>query len=135
MSLQGLIRKTTRTINRKLRAFGSAITQKLRRSPGLKSDETEVPRSWLPRSRELRGVAQKKPTLYVKKGKVVVARHVHHWPWLRNFKRGLAAILLLVNFSLSQFLIATQGAVFAFFFFGNVFILIDYLWRTRRKEE
>jgi len=70
-----------------------------------------------------------------KSGEVVVSRKVHHWPWLRNFKRGLAALLLLFNFGFSQFLMVSQGMVFAFFFFGNTFILIDYLWKTRRKEE
>lgn len=135
MSFRGLIRKTARTINRKLGAFGSAIAKKLRRSPGPEKDIDEVPRSWIKRSERPGTVAQKKPKVYSKKGKLLVVRPVHHWPWLRNFKRGLAAILLLVNFSLSQFLIATQGAVFAFFFFGNVFILIDYLWKTRRREE
>lgn len=130
MSLEGLVSKTFRAIKRRLKRIAGAIRGKF---PAPKTGE-KVPRSWVKTRREA-GVKKRKGQLAIKNGEVVVTRKVHHWPWLRNFKRGLAALLLLFNFGFSQFLMLSQGLAFAFFFFGNTFILIDYLWKTRRREE
>jgi len=57
-------------------------------------------------------------------------------PWLRNAKRILAGGLLFVNFLFSQFLLAAtnQAELIFFVFLGNSFIILDYLWKTRRRE-
>jgi len=59
-------------------------------------------------------------------------------PGLLWFKRIIAGILLLINFSFSQFLLGSLGSTVQpmfIVFLGNSFILLDYLWKTRRKEE
>jgi hypothetical protein len=65
-------------------------------------------------------------------------RKLYHWPWLRNLKRALAGILLIINLFIGEFILATTpGGLILFFLFGaNSVILIDYLWKTmKRKEE
>jgi hypothetical protein len=58
-------------------------------------------------------------------------------PGLKFFKRMIAAILLLINFIFSQFLLGSIGSqsqwVFLLFL-GNSFIIGDYLWKTRGKK-
>jgi len=131
MTILGLGKRIVKNINNLLRRSFKRITKPFRKVPG--PETTVVPASW---HRKPGAAAQKKSKVPPKKEKIVY-RAQHHWPWLRTFKRGLAAILLLINFTISQFLIASQaqGAVLAVLFFGNVFIFIDYLWKTRRKEE
>ena len=130
MSFSGLASKTLRAIKRQLKRITGAIRGKF---PAQEKGEN-VPRSWVIKKNQAKG-KRKGQLAITKTGEVIVSRKVHHWPWLRNFKRGLAALLLLFNFGFSQFLMVSQGMIFAFFFFGNTFILIDYLWKTRRKEE
>lgn len=58
-------------------------------------------------------------------------------PGFRTIKRLIAAVLLLLNFIFSQFLLGSigQGAQPMFILFlGNAFIIGDYLWKTRNKR-
>ena len=135
MSLIGLGARIVRSINRKLKNYWKQI-----RGQGYtEGDEgpDEIPPTWVkeaPGGQKVSTGQKVKSELIIKKGKVVAIRKVHRVPWLRNFKRGLAAVLLLLNFVISQFLMVSQGAAIAFLFFGNVFILVDYLWKTRRVD-
>lgn len=130
MTMAGLFKKIFRTINNSLSRVFHRISKPFRKSPA--PETSEVPAGW--RRKKPGQPKPGKPP--VKKKEEIVYRKVHHWPWIRNVKRGLAGILLLINFAISQFLISqAQGAVMAVLFFANVFIFIDYLWKTRRKEE
>lgn len=131
MSLAGLADKAIRSLKRSFKKLWALIPiSKFRTDP---EAEDEIPDQWIHKSsktsREI-----KKGKLYIKKGKIVVSsRKLHHWPWLRYFKRGTAAILLLLNFAFTQFLLVTSGLqVVSLFFFFNCFIMLDYLWKTRR---
>jgi hypothetical protein len=58
-------------------------------------------------------------------------------PGLRFFNRGLAALLLFLNFIFSQYLlgsIGTQAQVTFFLFLGNAYVMGLYLWKTRKKK-
>jgi hypothetical protein len=132
MSISGLIEKLNRETKKFLKRNIIRPLMGIRKKPEEK-EETVVPSSWL------RGPGRSKiperAQLTMRKGKVVAtAKPVYHWPWLRNIKRLLAAVLLLINFIFTQFLLVSTGGIqiSALFFFGNCFILIDYLWRTRR---
>ena len=58
-----------------------------------------------------------------------------HIPGLRTAKRVIAAILLIVNFFIAQTALtsATQTQPLYWIFFLNALILLDYLWKTRRR--
>ncbi len=135
MSVSGLIEKTVRAAKRLFHRGSKTVTKSLKKG---EANTQEVPISWL---RKAPGALEKEArhgrTVTVKDGKAVIhidGRKVRHWPWLRNFKRGLAALLLLVNFLFSQYLITQVGFQLpAMLFFGNCFIIIDYLWKTRRE--
>ncbi len=59
-------------------------------------------------------------------------------PGFLFFKRVLAGFLLLVNFVFSQFLLGNVGSgaqpLFIVFLL-NAFIIADYLWKTRKKDQ
>jgi hypothetical protein len=62
-------------------------------------------------------------------------RTVYHVSWLRPFKRYFAAVMFFLNFVMSQYSLASnQAPILALFFFGNAFVLLDYLWKTRRPD-
>jgi len=86
-----------------------------------------VPRSWSKKKTDQKTVAAPR-----------VISHRLRVPHLLFFKRALAAFLLLVNFIFSQFLLGSVGTgaqpMFILFLL-NSFILIDYLWKTRRAPE
>jgi len=115
-------------LNQGIRYLKGSLSNLFRKKKKKKQDPTEatvVPRSWI------KPEAQPKPTPFTIKYK----RRI---PGLRAIKRILAGILLLINFSFSQFLlgsIGTQAQPMFFLFLLNSFILIDYLWKTRRKEQ
>ena len=54
-------------------------------------------------------------------------------PYLRDVKRYMAGVLFLVNvvLALSTFMVP-QSQILIVFFLANAFILLDYLWKTRR---
>lgn len=89
------------------------------------SDDLEVPPEW----REEKGNPSSfTPSLEVHR-KIRV-------PGLRTFKRVLAAILLIINFFISQATLMSATATQPLFLlFGlNCLFLLDYLWKTRRSE-
>lgn len=55
-------------------------------------------------------------------------------PGLRTFKRWLAFSLVVLNFIIAELSLTGPGSQpFALFFLANCFLLIDYLWKTRKK--
>lgn len=102
--------------------------RKKKSSRDIKKRADYVPRQWVPQ----------KPDLKPQKQSSIIVKHKRRVPWLRTFKRGLAVILLFINFVFSQFLLGSigEGAQPMFLLFlANSFILLDYLWKTRRKPE
>jgi len=79
------------------------------------------------------------PTPSVPKGFVVVEKErvprKLHVPQLKTFKRIIAAFLLLFNFTFAQGMIGAGSfsSVMYVFFMANTFILLDYLWKSRRR--
>ena len=86
---------------------------------------------------------------HTKKGQVVIPQrkglikleikkprkfHIHG---LRTAKRVLASILLVINFFISQatLLSAATSQPLFWLFFLNSFILLDYLWKTRKTPK
>jgi hypothetical protein len=93
----------------------------------LAQEPDQVPISWI---RKQKAAPDGKPSLVIK--------HKKRIPGLLYFKRALASVLLFLNFVMSQFLLGTLGAAaqpLFIFFLANSFILLDYLWKTRRKEQ
>ena len=133
MSFSGLAEKTVRNIKNLAKKTFDKIFFFLKKPE--EEDEVEVPDTWVKKER-IAGPGKSKGVLKIKQGKVVVSdRKVYHWPWIRNFKRILAGFLLMANFVFSQFMIASAGVqTVAIFFFLNAFILLDYLWKTRRES-
>lgn len=137
MTITGIVDKIQRAINQRLKRIRKKFSRPGRKKKAEVADnEIEIPRKWL---RESRGaVGKKKPLIMEDDGKRVVikTRKVIRVSWLLNFKRGIAAILLLVNFVISQFLLASgiEASPAFIFFLANCFIFLDYLWKTRRKE-
>ena len=119
--LNQLIRSLKRQINN---VFGFVFRKKKKRS----SDEPIiVPRSWKQSKREPEKAAKK----------TIIIRHRRKIPGLRQLNRILAGFLLIINFVFSQFLLGSVGAaaqpVFLIFL-GNCYIIIKYLWISRKKE-
>lgn len=132
MSISGLADKTVRSIKRFFRKVWALVP--ISRIRVENEEEDEIPQKWVKESKESPRKIRK-GQLSIKEGKIVVSsRKLHHWPWMRNIKRGMAAVLLLINFSFTQFLLIAVGGlqVVSIFFFLNCFILLDYLWKTRR---
>jgi len=112
------------------------MLEKLKRL--FKRDRTEevhkVPKEWV----------EKKPNLKHnnKTGTVTIqferkGSHKIHVPGLRQVKRLLAAVLLVFNFFIAQASLTSASASqpLALFFYLNFFVLLDYLWKTRRKSK
>jgi len=137
MTITGIVDKIQRAINQQLKKIRKKFSRPGKKKKAEAADnEIEIPRKWL---RQPRGaVGKKKPLVMEDDGKRVIikTRKAIHVSWLLNFKRGVAAILLLVNFAISQFLLAsgTDASPAFIFFLANCFIFLDYLWKTRRKE-
>lgn len=120
-----------RNLKNRLRDTRRSISKWMRRATEKDKEEpVEVPRSWRKKEKKPSSSRLEKPPGYQK--------HRIRIPHLLTFKRALAGILLLLNFSLSQFLLGSVGAggqgMFILFLL-NCFIFVDYLWKTRRKED
>ncbi|MCJ7459208.1 MAG: hypothetical protein MUP17_09475 [candidate division Zixibacteria bacterium] len=92
-------------------------------------DPDEIPRSW--RRQDLQDAGPGK-------GRSVIIKHKKRIPGLLWFKRILAGFLLLINFTFSQFMLGSLGAPaqpMFILFLANSFILLDYLWKTRRGAQ
>ena len=121
----GLIQQLIRGIKSRIKdGFNFVFRRKKKQI--LRDVPVTVPRSWSKKTGQ-----KTKP----------VARVINHRlrvPHLLFFKRALAAFLLLVNFVFSQFLLGSVGTgaqpMFILFLL-NSFILVDYLWKTRRAPE
>ena len=96
----------------------------LRKKRGSRDEPIIVPRSWK---------KEKKP-----EKETIIIKHKRKIPGLRQLNRILAGFLLIINFVFSQFLLGSVGVaaqpVF-FIFLGNCYIIIKYLWLSRKKEE
>jgi len=104
----------------------------LRRLPKRKETTVETPSSWLKDKQKIKLSSSIGLTELVikKKGK----RRI---PLLRTVKRLLAATLLIINFFISQASLMSAAASQPLFllFILNSFIMLDYLWKTRKKPE
>jgi len=104
-------------------AFHNAL-RKLHRKKGRQNID-EMPRSW-----------ERSPSAGPGKSqRIVVVKHKKRIPGLKFFKRALAGVLLLINFAFSQFILGSLGTVaqpMFILFLANSFILLDYLWKTRK---
>ena len=77
----------------------------------------------------------KTKTLQTTRPKTSWKTHKIHIPGLRTAKRVIAAILLAINFFIAQTALtsATQTQPLYWIFFLNALILLDYLWKTRKR--
>jgi len=55
-------------------------------------------------------------------------------PYLRKAKKYLAAVLLLINVSIGLLSLGFQP-VLGLIFFGNAFIMLDFLWKIRGNKK
>jgi len=60
-------------------------------------------------------------------------KRVYHIPYLRGVKRLLAFIILVMNFVSGVY--AFQSGFMSIIFFVESFLLLDYLWKTRLKND
>jgi len=119
----GLLNQAIRNLKGNL---GSLFKRKNKKKKVAAAEPIEVPRSW---SKPQPSSSARMP--------ITVIKYKKRIPGLRWFKRILAGFLLLINFSFSQFLlgnIGTQAQPMFILFLLNSFIIIDYLWKTRRTE-
>ena len=74
-------------------------------------------------------------TLETSRPKTSWKTHKIHIPGLRTAKRVIAAILLAINFFIAQTALtsATQSQPLYWIFFLNALILLDYVWKTRKR--
>ena len=97
------------------------------------SNDMEIPEDWL----------DDKPNLQkeTSKGMVTVkfpTSHAKiHIPGLRTSKRVLATIMVAFNFFIAQTALMSNPNTqpLAFLFYLNCFILIDYVWKTRKNPK
>jgi hypothetical protein len=119
-------------LNQAVRQLKKSIKNILHRKKRKKSKTDEpdvVPASWLKHRSGQPKTEQK--IQFINKNKKRI-------PGLLWFKRIIAGILLLINFSFSQFLLGSLGSTVQpmfIVFLGNSFILLDYLWKTRRSAD
>lgn len=126
----GLLKQIIRGIKQSLRDLRKRFSRPGSRKKR-KYEPTVLHPSWKKGSSLEKASAKKAPEFIMGKGKKRI-------PGFLMFKRILAGFLFLVNFVLSQFLLASFGEQsFGTFliFLGNAFIIADYLWKTRRKSE
>jgi hypothetical protein len=121
----GLIQQLIRGIKSRIKN-GFDFVFRRKKKQILRDVPVTVPRSW---SKKIGQKTKPAPR---------VISHRLRVPHLLTIKRMLAAFLLLVNFVFSQFLLGSVGTgaqpMFILFLL-NSFILIDYLWKTRRAPE
>lgn len=100
-----------------------------------KKKDAEVPKSWLDKTTSKTPVTEvveeTMPTVSVKPKRSFKI----HVPYLLTVKRIIAAFLLIVNFFIAQAALTSAQTTQPLYllFFLNALILLDYLWKTRRK--
>jgi len=99
-----------------------------------KSDEQTIPEAWLENNPNVTKNLRTGITTVRFEGK---GKYKLRVPGLRAIKRFLAAILLIFNFFVAQASLTSASASqpLALFFYLNFFVLLDYLWKTRRKSK
>ena len=119
----GLINQLIRSLKNMIKNIFGFVLRKKRRS---RDKPITVPRSW------------KKKTERKPKKATIIIKYKRKIPGLRQFNRILAGFLLIINFVFSQFLLGSVGVaaqpVFLIFL-GNCYIIIKYLWLSRKKED
>ncbi len=122
----GLMKHLIRSLKNMIKNIFGFVLRKKRKS---RDEPITVPRSWKKQS-------ESKPEKATKK--TVIIKYKRRIPGLRKLNRILAGALLVINFVFSQFLLGSIGAaaqpVFLIFL-GNCYIIIKYLWLSRKKEE
>lgn len=96
-------------------------------SPELGKPKIEVPKEWLEQT--------PKPSTSSKTHSRFKPSKIHI-PFLRTTKRVMAGLLLIINFIISQATLTSHPDTQPLFwlFLLNSFIILDYIWKTRRKE-
>lgn len=136
----GIFNKLLRTVGDQFRGVSRGVKKRFSRGEAEEDQVDEVPASWVKdrivMEKSRAGSKQRmRGELYLDKGKLIVKKNKVHVPWLKNIKRGLAGILLVINLVFSQFLMTQNGGwIVALMFMGNCFIAADYLWKTRRVD-
>jgi len=127
----GLIKQLIRGIKRIFSNVFGFLTRrdsKKKRRERLQQPPT-VPRSW--EGKEGTYPRARKPDQMIR------IKHRKRVPGLRMINRFLAGLWLLMNFVFSQFLLGSIGsqAQWVFFFFlGNCYFIMKYLWSSRKDE-
>lgn len=103
--------------------------QKFSKTKTKSNNSTKTPKSW---------AAQKPESRSMKDDSVKhIDQQKMRLPGYRVIKRGTAALLLMLNFIFSIYLLGTGGrtnGVIFMFFMANSFIVGDYLWKSREKR-
>ena len=124
----GLIKQLRRSLKNLMDNIFGFITRKKRKRRGSREKPIVVPRSWGKKDEGMTHRAIELPRIKYKR-KI---------PGLGRLNRILAGFLLIINFVFSQFLLGSVGAaaqpVFLIFM-GNCYIIIKYLWLSRKKED
>ena len=122
----GLMKQLRRSLKNLIDNIFGFITRKKRKRRGSREKPIVVPRSWKKES---------KPEKVTEK---IIIKYKRKIPGLGRLNRILAGFLLIINFVFSQFLLGSVGAaaqpVFLIFM-GNCYIIIKYLWLSRKKED
>ena len=125
----GFINQLIRSIKNMIKNIFGFVLRKKRKRKGSEEEPIVVPRSW-------KQPSEGKPEKATKK--TIIIRHKRKIPGLRQLNRILAGFLLIINFVFSQFLLGSVGVaaqpVFLIFL-GNCYIIIKYLWLSRKKED
>lgn len=125
----GLINQLIRSLKNMIKNVFGFLFRKKRKRKGSGEEPIIVPRSWSKQSESKPGKAPRKS---------IIVKHKRKIPGLRQLNRILAGFLLIINFVFSQFLLGSVGAaaqpVFLLFL-GNCYIIVKYLWGSRKKEE
>lgn len=92
-------------------------------------DGVEIPKEWQTNKPNVK--SNPSPSLFEKS-----SSHKIRVPGLLTMKRVIAGVLLIFNFFIAQATLTSAPATQPLYilFILNAFILIDYLWKTRRKE-
>ena len=91
--------------------------------------EIEIPKEWGEKGKPIK--KKKKYRLHKPKKKFRIKG-------LRWINRGIAVILLIFNFCISQITLAAgpmEAKLMAMIFLGNAYIHAHYLWKTRRVAD
>jgi hypothetical protein len=100
--------------------------------------EFEVPEKWKKKKKQI-SISEPETTkttkLKLKPSKPTLPRKYKiKIPYLRRIKKILAGILCLI-YSGIGFLSLLINPIFSFIFLAGAFIMLDYLWKLRRKKK